>query len=207
MRIRKRQHPIAHGIAFLLIGGASAPVSAGMMGAKAHRNKLADEEAERLAGWLAGWSAGWLAGGSPLVRAQNDAAQQIIDHERAVQAARELLAAEEASLAAEEASLAAEEASWSTVTGTLVSWGKKAGLSTPNCGWRVARWWSSPGRCRRPAPPRMRCAGRASPSASAWSPPQPGARSLQWRLGRAMTTSWDYRAEAVPQLSWAALRR
>ncbi len=52
------------------------------------------------------------------MRAQNDAAQQIIDHERAVQAARELLAAEEASLAA-------EEASWSTVTGTLVSWGKK----------------------------------------------------------------------------------
>jgi hypothetical protein len=44
MRIRRNQHPILHGIAFTITGGASAPVSAAMMGTKAHRNHLADEE-------------------------------------------------------------------------------------------------------------------------------------------------------------------
>jgi putative oligomerization/nucleic acid binding protein len=50
MRIRKRQHPLLHGAAFLLTGGMSAPVSAAMMGTKAARNRKADEEMERLIG-------------------------------------------------------------------------------------------------------------------------------------------------------------
>jgi hypothetical protein len=48
MRIRKKQHPLLHGAAFLLTGGMSAPVSAAMMGSKAARNRKADEEMAQL---------------------------------------------------------------------------------------------------------------------------------------------------------------
>ena len=48
MRIRKKQHKLLHGAAFLLTGGLSAPVSASMMGQKALNNRKADAEAERI---------------------------------------------------------------------------------------------------------------------------------------------------------------
>src|SRR5712692_6537379 len=57
MRIRKRQHPFLHGAAFVLTGGISGPVSAGMMGAKAARNRKADDEVEYLAAAMRGESA------------------------------------------------------------------------------------------------------------------------------------------------------
>lgn len=44
VRIRRNQHPLLHGTAFVLTGGASGPVSAAMMGAKAVRNSRADAE-------------------------------------------------------------------------------------------------------------------------------------------------------------------
>lgn len=50
MRIRKKQHPVLHGAAFILTGGASAPVSAAMMGSKAVSNSRADAEVRLLAG-------------------------------------------------------------------------------------------------------------------------------------------------------------